>query len=297
MRRVDVVLDADNAHGHALGLKLLVGEEDECPDLQAAAHVLPVALCPNAVECAGECELCHLVGVEMLHGFAQQVPLRARTRGCVVDVGLREHAMKDGILVAHAGNEHAPGHCHAVDLLRHDFKAPRFLARCRVGVLHLKLAPRKHAALEDHGHLLARDQALFEIERRGDRRVGEVVEVVFLVRRDHLAHGADTTRVNVGQIDAVFGHRRKGTICALHGEALFVRAIAAGAGGIVARFAFEVRTIVGYGGIDGQMQRARAVLRAVDVAFAPLHVENLGRHAVFAVRARHPRDKAVALAV
>ena len=54
MRRVDVVLDADNAHGHALGLKLFVGEENERPDFQTAAHVRPVALRPNAVECAGE---------------------------------------------------------------------------------------------------------------------------------------------------------------------------------------------------------------------------------------------------
>ena len=45
------------------------------------------------------------------------------------------------------------------------------------------------------------------------------------------------------------------------------------------------------------MQRARAVLRSVDVAFAPLHVENLGGHAVFAVRSCHTRHKAVALAV
>lgn len=169
----------------------------------------------------------------MLHGFAQQVPLRARTRGGVVDVGLRKHAMKDGVFVTRTRNERAPRHRLSVDLLRHDFKAPRLLSRCRVGVFNFKLAPRKHAALEDHGHLLARDQALLEVERLGNRRVGEVVEVVFLVRRDHLGHRSDATRVNVGQIDAVFGHRRLGTVGTLHGEALFVRAIAAGVGGIV----------------------------------------------------------------
>ena len=54
MRRVDIVLDANNAHGHALGLKLFVGEENERPDFQTAAHVRPVALRPNAVERAGE---------------------------------------------------------------------------------------------------------------------------------------------------------------------------------------------------------------------------------------------------
>ena len=205
--------------------------------------------------------------------------------------------MKDGVLVARTRNERAPRHHLSVDLLRHDFKAARLLSRCRVGVFHFKLASREHTALEDHGHLLACNQTLLEVERLGNRRVGEVVEVFLLVRRDDLGHRSDVTRVNVGQIDAVLCHRRKGAVGTLHGEALFIRAIAACLSGIVVRFALKTRSVEAYGGIEGQMQRARAVLRAVDVAFAPLHVENLGWHAVFAVRSRHPRDKAVALAV
>ena len=233
----------------------------------------------------------------MFHGLAQQVPLRPRPRGRVVDVGLGEHTMKDGVLVAQTRNERAPRHRLSVDLLRHDFKAPRLLSRCSVGVFHLELASREHTALEDNGHLLACDQTLHEVERLGDRRVGEVVEVTFLVRRDHLGHRSDAARIDVRQIHAVLGLRRKGAVGTLQGKALFVCAIAACLSGIVARFALKTRAVKAYGGIYGQMQRARAVLRAVDVTFAPLHVENLGRHAVFTVRSRHPRHKAVALAV
>ena len=233
----------------------------------------------------------------MFHRFAQQVPFRPRTRGRVVDVGLWKHTVKDGVLVAHAGNERAPGHCHSVDLLRHDFKAARLLSRCRVGVFHFKLASREHTALEDNGHLFARNQAFLEVERIGNRRVSEIVEVFLLVRRDDLGHRSDAARIDVRQIDAVLGLRRKGAVGTLHGEALFVRAIASRLSGIVAHFAFKTRAVKAYDRINRQMQRARAVLRSVDVAFAPLHVENLGGHAVFAVRSCHTRHKAVAFAV
>ena len=205
--------------------------------------------------------------------------------------------MKDGVLVARARNECAPRHRLSVDFLRHDFKAARLLSRCRVGVFHLKLASREHTTLEDNGHLLTRDQALLEVERLGNLRVAEVVEVLFLVCRDDLGHRSDAARIDVRQIDAVLRLRRKGAVGTLHGKAFFVCAIAACLSGIVVRFALKTRAVKAYGGIEGQMQRARAVLRSVDIAFAPLHVENLCRHAVFAVRSRHTRHKAVALAV
>ena len=164
MGPVDVIPHPDDPDQDTVRLELGIAEIDITAGYQLGADRQPIPLGPYAVQFSGERELPLLTLVQVAYRLPEHVPARPGLGGVVAYVGCGKGYVKDGVLVSHLRIQGRVGKIHAVLLSRYDLELTPL-----VYVLDIELTARQTACLEDHGHGLAGDQAILEIEVGGNR--------------------------------------------------------------------------------------------------------------------------------
>ena len=97
--------------------------------------------------------------VQVAYRLPEHVPARPGLGGVVAYVGGGKGYVEDGVLVADLRIQGGVRQRHAILLGRDDLELTTVMY-----VLYVELTARQTACLEDHGHGLAGDQAILEIQ-------------------------------------------------------------------------------------------------------------------------------------
>ena len=164
MGPIDVIPHPGDPDQDTVRLELGIAEIDITAGYQLGADRQPIPLGPYAVQFSAERELPLLTLVQVAYRLPEHVPARPGLGGVVAYVGGGKGYVENGVLVADLRIQGGVRQRHAILLGRDDLEFTTVMH-----VLHVELTARKTACLEDHGHGLAGDQAILEIEVGGNR--------------------------------------------------------------------------------------------------------------------------------
>ena len=159
MGSVDVIPHPGDPDQDAVRLELGIAEIDITAGYQLGTDGQPILLGPYAVQLSAERELPLLTLVQVAYRLPEHVPARPGLGGVVAYIGGGKGYVEDGVLVADLRIQGGVRQRHAILLGRDDLELTAVMY-----ILYVELTARQTACLEDHGHGLAGDQAILEIQ-------------------------------------------------------------------------------------------------------------------------------------